>query len=107
MTIQDTSPSPTGSGGRDKRGRFGPGNKSGTGNPYAKRVAQLRSAMIATVTEQDIAEVITKMLELAKGGDMVAAKELLLRTLGKPTEADLLERIERLERKLLNSEAAA
>ena len=107
MTNQDTSPSQAASGGRDNRGRFGPGNKAGTGNPYAKRVAQLRSAMMATVTEQDIAEVITKMLQLAKGGDMVAAKELLLRTLGKPTEADLLERIERLERKLLNREAAA
>ena len=107
MTNKHSSPSPTAYSGRDKRGRFGPGNRSGTGNPYAKRVAQLRSAMIATVTEQDIAQVITKMLELAKGGDMVAAKELLLRTLGKPTEADLLERIERLERKLLNSEAAA
>jgi hypothetical protein len=104
MTIQDTSPSPAGSGGRDNKGRFGLGNKAGTGNPYAKRVEQLRSAMMATVTEQDIAEVITKMLELAKGGDMVAAKKLLLLTLGKPMEADLLERI---ERKLLNREVAA
>ena len=37
------------------------------------------------------------IFRLAKAGDVQAAKEILLRTLGRPTEADLLERLERLE----------
>jgi hypothetical protein len=54
---------------RSKGGHFAKGNKGGPGNPYAR----------------------------AKDRDLGAAKEVLVRTLGRPLEADLLERIERLE----------
>ena len=94
-----TTPSPSdGNGdGRDGRGRFAPGNKCGRGNPLAKRVGRLRSAMIEAVTDDDMRAIIVKLVELAKDGDVTAAREVLDRCLGKPIEADLIERIEELE----------
>ena len=41
--------------------------------------------------------IVAKLVDLAKQGDIPAAKEVLTRTLGKPHEHDLLERIELLE----------
>ena len=38
-----------------------------------------------------------RAVELARSGDVRAIKELLDRLIGKPVEADLLERIEQLE----------
>ena len=35
-------PLANGDNGRDKQGRFAVGNKGGPGNPYARRVAQMR-----------------------------------------------------------------
>jgi hypothetical protein len=83
--------------GRDSAGRFAPGNSVGRGNPHARHVAKLRSALMKAVTPEDIIAIVTKMVELAKDGDLVAAKEVLTRTLGKPQEADLAERLEQLE----------
>ena len=34
---------PAGDNGRDARGRFAPGNAGGPGNPFARRVAELRT----------------------------------------------------------------
>ena len=90
-------PSHTDPDGRDGKGRFTAGNKLAKGNPHAKRVAALRSALLDAVTEEDMRAVIAKLVEMAKGGDVHAIKELLNRTLGKPQEADLVERLERLE----------
>ncbi len=87
-------PSPNG---RNGRGRFAPGNPGGPGNPHAAKVGRLRSALLDTVSEQDIADVAAHLVALAKSGDLPAIRELLLRVLGRPVEADLLERIERLE----------
>ena len=87
------SPSTNGANG----GRFKPGNPGGPGNPHAKHVAQLRSALLEAVTPTDMAAIITKLVADAKAGSVQAAKEVLERTLGKPIEADLLERLERLE----------
>ncbi len=36
--------------GRDARGGFTPGNPGGRGNPFARQVAQLRSAFLQWVT---------------------------------------------------------
>jgi hypothetical protein len=52
---------------------------------------------MAAVTPEDIQEIALTLVEAAKDGDLGAAKEVLLRTLGRPQEADLLERLERLE----------
>ena len=82
---------------RDRNGRFTPGNKAGRGNPMASRVAKLRCAMLEAVTPEDMSAIIRKLVELARDGDVQAAKEVLSRTLGKPQEIDLVERLEALE----------
>ena len=91
------SPSPNGPNGRDQGGRFVAGNPGGPGNPYGVHVARLRAAMLAAVSEQDMTAIIARLVQLAKDGDVRAIKELLDRTLGRPVEADLLERLAALE----------
>jgi hypothetical protein len=73
--------------GRDSNGRFAKGWKGGPGNPFARKVAQLRSALINAVTEADIAEVAQALLKRAKFGWPAEAKLLLMYVVGKPTEA--------------------
>ena len=91
-------PSPNGSnGGRDTGGRFAQGNPGGPGNPHARKVGQLRSAMLQAVTQTDMKAIVKKLVDEAKAGSVPAAREVIDRCIGKPTEADLLERIERLE----------
>lgn len=64
-------------GGRDAQGRFTAGNAGGPGNPYGRRVATLRSALLETVTEAEIRELAGVLLRSAKGGDVAAARLLL------------------------------
>jgi len=78
-------------------GRFAPGNSGGPGNPSARAVGQLRAALLASVTEEDIRQIVAALVLKAKAGDIAAAKEVLDRTLGKPVEADLIERLQLLE----------
>src|SRR5258708_1902996 len=90
-----TPPSPTDpNGGRDLHGRFAPGNRAAVGNPYATRIAKLRSALLGAVTDDDVRKVIKALVKEAKAGNIPAVKELFDRTLGKPVEADLIERLE-------------
>jgi hypothetical protein len=71
--------------GRDRSGRFGPGNTFGTGgNPFAAKVAALRAALLAAVTADDIRAIADVLLAQAKGGDKAATKLLFQYTLGKP-----------------------
>jgi hypothetical protein len=82
---------------RDAQGHFAPGNSGGPGNPMAQRVNQLRVALLEAITPEDMQAVAAALLGAAKNGDVAAAKELFTRCLGRPLEADLLERLERLE----------
>jgi hypothetical protein len=86
--------------GRDGSGRFTPGNKGGPGNPFARKVSQLRSALLETVTEDDMRRSPAKLVAMARAGDLPAIRELLERTLGKPVEADFMERLDELEKHL-------
>jgi hypothetical protein len=81
------SPSTNGNNGRNTNGQFAKGNKHGTGNPYARRVAQLRSTLLDAVGENGLADIVQGMVSAAKGGDVAAAKLLLSYLLGKPTDA--------------------
>src|SRR5688572_822529 len=90
--------------GRDGSGRFAPGNKGGPGNPFARKVGLLRSALLETVTEDDMKAVAVKLVEMARAGHLPAIKELLERTLGRPIEADFLERLEQLEKHLTQAQ---
>ncbi|MEE8154349.1 MAG: hypothetical protein V3T53_05255, partial [Phycisphaerales bacterium] len=67
-------PTRNGPKGRDERGRFAPGNVGGPGNPHAKQTGKLRSAMLQAVTEKDMCDVVMKLVELAKSGNVPAAK---------------------------------
>ena len=95
------TPSPTADNGdRGPNGQFLPGNRVAKGNPYAKRIGELRSALMAAITDADWQAVIRKLIDDAIAGDKAARAELLDRTLGRPLEADLIERIEALEARL-------
>lgn len=86
--------------GRDGKGRFTRGNKGGPGNPYARRVGRLRSALLDAVTPEDLREVAAALVREAKGGSVPAAREIIDRLLGPPVAADIIERLEALERLL-------
>lgn len=77
-------PSATVSNGRTSAGRFGKGNKFSLGNPHSRRVAQLRSAIFAAVTEKDLRELMRSLLANAMQGDTAAAKLVLAYAVGAP-----------------------
>lgn len=83
--------------GRDKSGRFASGNRAGKGNPLARKVQQLRTAMVDAVSDADVKEIIAALVTAAKAGDVTAAREILDRTVGKPAQTHLLQRVEELE----------
>jgi len=82
---------------RDDRGRFTQGNSGGPGNPHSLQVSRLRSALLNAVTEDDMREIIEALVAKAKEGSIAAARVLFNRTIGRPLEPDIIERIERLE----------
>ncbi len=70
--------------GHDERGRFVPGNPGGPGNPYARRVAELRRVMLECVTSQEMEIIVGELLVQAKCGKLGAIKLLFQYVLGKP-----------------------
>ena len=92
--------STNGNNGRTPNGQFAKGNKHGTGNPHARRVAQLRSTLLDTVGENGLADIVQGMVTAAKGGDVAAAKLLLSYLLGKPTDSIEPDFVEIHERQL-------
>ena len=72
-------PSANGPNGRDASGRFALGNSGGPGNPHARLVGVLRSALLRSVTEEDMHAIVTKLVDLAKDGHVPAAREVLPR----------------------------
>jgi hypothetical protein len=93
-----TGSDPASEPGRDARGRFASGNKGGPGNPYAARVGRWRAIMTEAVTDDDMRAVVAALVAAAKRGESWAVKEVFDRTVGKPVEADLVARLEMLER---------
>jgi hypothetical protein len=71
---------------RDAQGRFSKGNKGGPGNPFARKVAELRAALVNFVTEDDMKHLAFVLKMRAEGGDMQAMKLLFQYVLGKPSE---------------------
>ena len=70
-------------------GKFAPGNKAAVGHrhPLARRASQIKALVLATVSDDDIVAVVRKLVELARGGDLYACRELLDRLIGRPTTA--------------------
>ncbi len=77
-------PCQTADNGRDAQGRFAPGNLGGPGNPYARRVAELRRVMLDCVTAQDMEIIVGELMVQAKNGKLGAIKLLFQYVLGKP-----------------------
>ncbi len=85
------TPSPNGCNGRTASGQFAVGNAGGPGNPHGRRVERLRAALLDAVTDDDVRAIVAKLVEMAKGGDLRAMKEVLDRTLGKSLAAVSLD----------------
>ncbi len=96
-------PSPPVIDGRQPGGRFAPGNKFSKGNPYTQQVARLRAALMEAVTPEKLTAIVQALIREAEGGNIPAIREVLDRTLGKPIEADLIDRIEELETLLMET----
>ena len=95
------APPPTDAG-RDSDGRFAAGNKFAAGNPFARRMARLRSRFLEAVTEDDLHTVARKLVDMAKGGDLAAAKLLLAYAIGQPTDPVNPDRMDLDELALVN-----
>ena len=72
---------------RDAKGRYVKGNGGGPGNPFARRVAELRQVFYDCVTAADLEAIVVKVVEKALAGDLAAAKLLLQYLVGKPAAA--------------------
>jgi hypothetical protein len=72
---------------RDARGRFVKGNPGGPGNPHRRRVSCLRRAITLAISDQEVAELMKKLLHRANKGSSAAAKILLTFAVGRPTPA--------------------
>jgi len=76
------------SGGRDAAGRFAAGNKGGPGNPYNRRVAQLKIWLAEVVDEAGIKAMGKKLMEMAIAGEIAAARVLFQYVMPKHVEPD-------------------
>lgn len=68
-------------------GHFEKGWKGGPGNPFSKRLHELRQSVIDCTTPEDVKAVIGKLFELAKSGDVQAARVWLEYVIGKPAQS--------------------
>jgi hypothetical protein len=80
------APASNGHDGRDARGPFLKGNKAGRGNPFSKRSAAIRSALLNAISTKDLQVIVRTLVEKAKAGDLVAAKLILLWAIGRPDD---------------------
>ena len=80
--------------GHEANGRFAKGNADGPGNPFGRRVAELRQVILDALTDAELIAVTRSMIERAKKGDVAAARLLLQYSLGKPAAAVQPDRID-------------
>lgn len=66
---------------------FQKGNPGGPGNPFTRQVAIYRRALLEAISEKDIQAIMRVLIRKAKAGDIIAAKEVLDRAVGKPMQA--------------------
>jgi hypothetical protein len=89
--------------GRTAKGTFAPGNTVARGNPNARRMAALRSALLECLTGERMKALGERLYAAAVGGDWTAAKLLLAYAVGKPREAVDADRLDLDEWKLLDA----
>jgi len=71
-------------------------------NPFQRRMAALRQAMLEAVTPQDVQDIIRQVVVKARLGDLTAAKLALGYVVGKPGKSVEPDRVELDEWKLLS-----
>jgi hypothetical protein len=72
---------------RDDNGRYASRWIQEPANPYARRVALLRQALLEALTEEEAVAIFKKLIELAKEGSVAAAKLVFQYALGDPLPA--------------------
>jgi len=89
--------------GRNERGRFVKGCAPGPGNPHASVIAAQRAIFFRSLRATDTKKALATIRNImnnkeARPADRLAASMALLdRAIGRVVEADVLERLERLE----------
>lgn len=84
---------------RGPGGRFRKGCTPGPGRPSGRVAAEeWRAAFNSAVTSKDIAEVAGRLVSLALEGERWAVELLLAMCIGRPSDTDLVEQLEKLER---------
>ena len=79
---------------QDAKGRFVRGNAGGPGNPFGRRVAELRKIIVETLNDAEMLAITLAMIARAKAGDVAAARLLFQYALGKPAKAVEPDRID-------------
>ena len=97
----DRAPSGNGQPGRDCKGRFTAGNTLCRGNPFARRVAALRTTMLERVTPEAMGDITDALIARARVGELAAIKLLFDYVVGKPVEQPNPDRLDIDEWKLL------
>ena len=90
---------------RDAKGQFLLGNMGGPGNPFARQVSALRQALLNTVTPEDMQQIASKLVSLAKEGNLQATKLLLAYAIGKPQSAPSPDRMDADEWEVFREQA--
>jgi hypothetical protein len=85
---------------QDAKGRFVRGNAGGPGNPFGRRVAELRKIIVDALTDAEMLAITLAMIVRAKAGDVAAARLLYQYALGKPAKAVEPDRVDIDEFKL-------
>jgi hypothetical protein len=85
---------------RDSSGRFAMGNRAGVGNPFARKVAGFRAAILSATTHEDIQAITKKLIEMARKGNLAAAKLHWAYTCGKAGDTPDPDRLNLEEWKL-------
>jgi hypothetical protein len=83
-----------GASGRAADGKFAAGNKCAKGNPFGRRLAAMRQAVLDAVSEDDVRAIMAALVGQAKGGDVAAARVVLQYAVGKPAAAVEPDRVE-------------
>jgi hypothetical protein len=90
----EAKPTPAAGGGRDAGGKFTKGNTHGRGNPFARKLAEMRSALLSAVGPEQVRELGAKLYARALANDNEAARLLLSYVVGKPqavVDPDMLD----------------
>ncbi len=72
--------------GRAADGRFRKGNRGGPGNPFNRRIAELRRELMEAVSER-LPKMVGALMDKAEAGDVAAIKVALEYSIGKPLPA--------------------